>query len=265
MIYCPVCNQERDIKDNGTCVQCDSNLATLVRWKGMPDAYFTEAINLRDKGEVDGAIEKLILALTINSSFVKGYIELARLYVKKSLYESATAHYTNVLKLDPDNTDAKEGIESIQKIYAKKTRDEKIGRIYAVVRMSVSFIAGICLLFIIQNFIGTSSFRQTPPMPSQNDSFQGVSKQGGISASLTNVSEMNANKSSYTMTESAAKSKILYTVQKGDSLTGIAAKKYGSASLWHHVYEFNNKTIKNPDVLMIGEVLELREIRVTPR
>jgi len=44
-----------------------------------------------------------------------------------------------------------------------------------------------------------------------------------------------------------------YTVQKGDSLSGIAKVQLGSAHRWKYLYELNKGRIKNPDNLKAGQ------------
>lgn len=48
-----------------------------------------------------------------------------------------------------------------------------------------------------------------------------------------------------------------YTVEKGDSLSKIAQKVYGKASLWRQIYEANQDHIKDPDMIYPGQVLRL--------
>ena len=48
-----------------------------------------------------------------------------------------------------------------------------------------------------------------------------------------------------------------YTVEKGDSLSKIAQKVYGKASLWRKIYEANQDHIKDPDLIYPGQVLRL--------
>lgn len=46
-----------------------------------------------------------------------------------------------------------------------------------------------------------------------------------------------------------------YTVKKGDTLSGIAAKQYGDAAKWHAIATANN--IRDPKALKVGQVLKL--------
>ena len=48
-----------------------------------------------------------------------------------------------------------------------------------------------------------------------------------------------------------------YTVEKGDSLSKIAQKVYGKASLWRQIYEANKDHIKDPDLIYPGQILRL--------
>ena len=48
-----------------------------------------------------------------------------------------------------------------------------------------------------------------------------------------------------------------YTVVAGDSLSKIAKREFGDASKWNAIYEANRDTIKNPDLIHPGQVLNL--------
>jgi nucleoid-associated protein YgaU len=48
-----------------------------------------------------------------------------------------------------------------------------------------------------------------------------------------------------------------YTVVKGDSLSKIAKRLWGDASLWPSIHEANRDTIKNPDLIHPGQVLNI--------
>ncbi|GGN61509.1 membrane protein [Streptomyces kronopolitis] len=48
-----------------------------------------------------------------------------------------------------------------------------------------------------------------------------------------------------------------YTVASGDSLSGIAQKKLGSASRWHDIYTENRDEISNPDLIYPGQHFDL--------
>jgi nucleoid-associated protein YgaU len=48
-----------------------------------------------------------------------------------------------------------------------------------------------------------------------------------------------------------------YTVQPGDTLSGIAQARYGNASLWPRLFEANRDQIDNPDLIFPGQVLRI--------
>ena len=48
-----------------------------------------------------------------------------------------------------------------------------------------------------------------------------------------------------------------YTVVKGDSLSKIAKRLMGDASLWPQIFEANKSIIKNPDLIHPGQVLTI--------
>jgi nucleoid-associated protein YgaU len=51
-----------------------------------------------------------------------------------------------------------------------------------------------------------------------------------------------------------------YTVERGDSLSKIAKRVYGKASLWRKIYEANKDNIKDPDLIYPGQVIRLPEL-----
>jgi LysM repeat protein len=48
-----------------------------------------------------------------------------------------------------------------------------------------------------------------------------------------------------------------YTVQAGDTLSTIAQKFYGNPARWTWLFDANRPVIKNPDVILAGEVLSV--------
>ena len=49
-----------------------------------------------------------------------------------------------------------------------------------------------------------------------------------------------------------------YTVEKGDSLSGIAQKVLGDNTKWRLIYDMNADTIKNPDLIYPGQLLKTK-------
>ena len=48
-----------------------------------------------------------------------------------------------------------------------------------------------------------------------------------------------------------------YTVVAGDSLSKIAKREYGDAAKWRGIWDANRDSIKNPDLIHPGQVLNL--------
>jgi nucleoid-associated protein YgaU len=49
----------------------------------------------------------------------------------------------------------------------------------------------------------------------------------------------------------------IYTVASGDSLSKIAKHYYNDASRWHAIYEANKDQIDNPDMIQVGQVIQI--------
>lgn len=50
-----------------------------------------------------------------------------------------------------------------------------------------------------------------------------------------------------------------YTVQPGDSLSKIAKEQLGDASRWKEIFEANKETIKDPNLIRVGQEITLPE------
>jgi nucleoid-associated protein YgaU len=55
----------------------------------------------------------------------------------------------------------------------------------------------------------------------------------------------------------APSSSRTYTIQKGDTLSGIAKREYGNASEWRAIYEANRDVIKDPDLIYPGQTINI--------
>ena len=49
----------------------------------------------------------------------------------------------------------------------------------------------------------------------------------------------------------------IYTVRRGDTLSGIAEKELGDASRWPEIFELNRDVIDDPDKIFPGQLLLL--------
>lgn len=48
-----------------------------------------------------------------------------------------------------------------------------------------------------------------------------------------------------------------YTVEKGDTLSGISKTVYGSANHWKEIFEANRDQLDDPDLIQPGQVLNI--------
>lgn len=51
-----------------------------------------------------------------------------------------------------------------------------------------------------------------------------------------------------------------YKVEKGDNLSVISKRFYGTSKYWKRIYEANRDTIENPDLIYPGQTLRLPPI-----
>lgn len=64
---------------------------------------FEEAVELHDKGRLDGAVEKLVAATVLQPNFSEAYNLLGVCYDEKSHYRAAQDEYKKALKIEPNN------------------------------------------------------------------------------------------------------------------------------------------------------------------
>jgi LysM repeat protein len=50
---------------------------------------------------------------------------------------------------------------------------------------------------------------------------------------------------------------MIYVVQKGDTLSALAQRFYGKASLYMKIFEANRDVLSNPDLIKIGQKLRI--------
>jgi LysM repeat protein len=57
--------------------------------------------------------------------------------------------------------------------------------------------------------------------------------------------------------QASAQATRRYTVQRGDTLSSIAQRFYGSAGDWSRLYAANRSVLRNPDMIFPGQVLAI--------
>jgi Tfp pilus assembly protein PilF len=69
-----------------------------------PDQLYDQAMDLRDRGDKPGAVEKLEEAVALDPAFTLGHGLLAKLYVDLAESDKAIAHALKVVELEPKDT-----------------------------------------------------------------------------------------------------------------------------------------------------------------
>jgi nucleoid-associated protein YgaU len=69
--------------------------------------------------------------------------------------------------------------------------------------------------------------------------------------------EAEAFKAEQAEKEAEAPDFTFYTIQSGDTLSGIAKKHYGDATKWRELYEANREVIEDPDKIYPGQQIRV--------
>lgn len=83
----------------------------------------TEVKQLFEQNELNKAIEILNEIISVNSSEIQSLLLRARIYYKMQKWGDAMNDYCSVLEIDPDNQEAKSGIEMAKSILGYFTPD----------------------------------------------------------------------------------------------------------------------------------------------
>jgi tetratricopeptide (TPR) repeat protein len=246
-IYCPVDEKETNIKPDGTCEQCDSNLTPLLRLQRLPQSYFEEALKLRNENRVEEAIEKLIMAINMNSGYWEARVELGNLYAQKGLYVDGIDQYNKAIILAPANNEigeAKEKAEAL-KNQAKEAQDKQIRKLK--IFKNLAFMAPLVALLI-----GLSIF----PISSQFKKMSVPQTVVPEKATTTKYNEQAVSPQPPVSVQHATRVEVFqYTVKSGDCFELIAYRFYGKRQMWKEIYEANKDKITNPNNLTVGQVI----------
>lgn len=82
-----------------------------------------EVKQLFEQNELNKAIEILNDIISVNSSEIQSLLLRARIYYKMQKWGDAMNDYCSVLEIDPDNQEAKSGIEMAKSILGYFTPD----------------------------------------------------------------------------------------------------------------------------------------------
>lgn len=78
-----------------------------------------------------------------------------------------------------------------------------------------------------------------------------------ILLALGNVEGVEVIDESIQVAESSEPESTFHTVERGDTLSAIAKKYYGNASLYNQIFEANRPLLEHPDRIYPGQVLRI--------
>jgi tetratricopeptide (TPR) repeat protein len=97
------------LADYTQAIRLDPNDAAAYNNRGI--AYKDR----NDRGDIDLAIADYTQAIRIDATLVPAYNNRGNAYYTKKEYQQAVIDYTQALKLEPNNAEAKKGLEEARK------------------------------------------------------------------------------------------------------------------------------------------------------
>jgi nucleoid-associated protein YgaU len=133
-----------------------------------------------------------------------------------------------------------------------------IGRIQSAVQSASSSQARN--LSVRQNGNQFEVHGQADSIAAKQETFSRITSQVGDTAGLVNMIQVSSEKPAQQTPASQAQpggAAKTHTVAKGETLSGIAQKYYGKASLYPKIAEANRDKISDPDKIREGMVLQI--------
>lgn len=96
-----------------------------------------------------------------------------------------------------------------------------------------------------------------PSKPDFSNVKSGSSSTAKPAIEKPDFSNVNSGVSSTASMVDAGNTAQTYTVVSGDTLSAIAKKFYGHANKWRVIFEANTDRISNPDLIRVGQVLNI--------
>lgn len=231
MVDCP-CGYGKNIsEEQKNCHVCGTDLTPLHRLKAIPKLYYNEGIRLFERGNLDAAVEKLMTAISLEPNSADAYIALGNIYLQKGLYAEVLTYIKKALEIIPENENAIACMKKADELIETKAKKERTRKQFTFAGFGITFIVGMLVLFFLQGIVSKSP----PP--------------------IKIPIEKNEQKEAV----------MTYTVRKGDTLSSIAKRKYGSVLFWQKIYEVNKEKLINADRLSVGVEILLPEILIKPK
>jgi len=266
----------------------------LARVTQLPRQYFQQGETLLGKGDVDGALERLTAATSLEPASAEIHLALARAYSTKSLHNEALAHCDAALRFSPQNQELAEATR--QSVLEQRAQREaavasqhlqtrRLGRLVWMLP-AIAFALGLASAAMMQ-----MHRPGPPPQPlsarvrdglAAHSATRGLNlsfaEQGGILHVSGEVpSDLHLGLVREFASESAdghvdfgglvvapPEPPTPYRVRKGDSLWLIAKRKYGNPALWREIERANlDRSI--PVQMLVGDGLILPAVTIHPR
>jgi tetratricopeptide (TPR) repeat protein len=216
------------------------------------DPMFRRAMARKNAGDVDGAIEWFNRALDRRRDLARAHFELGLLYdMKKQDYVRAIYHYQRYLELRPD-ADKKELVEGL-------IRQARIS--YAATLPSVPDGALEQIALLKKEVALLRS--QLEARGEGSSAAVGAPVRPPVAAAKPASSASPAVPSPSPVSPPPPPPKPApalpamqeYVVQRGDTLSSIAAKVYRDPNKWRVIYDANRSALSSPESVKVGQTL----------
>lgn len=290
MIDCPVCDKKNVTSTK--CPQCETDLNPLIRLAGIPSACYREGMDLLQKGQLDEAIERFLMALWFDAGNGSIHVALAEAYASKNLYAESLKYLQRALTIDPGNQEIKSTIQRIEKVRAysalaleKEKRNVKLMRKLLLGVPVLTFIVGLAIVPLIERSAGLRAKTRAGVVSSVEEIRKRISRYPDLSL-VVNVTprengitlsgivptashkdlvvEISNNVAGSEFVEThdlvvspARTPEFIYTVKPGENLSLIAHKFYGDGRKWLKLYQANRSKMARPDQLSAGVIISV--------
>lgn len=208
-----------------------------------------QALALKDAGKIDEAAAAFRAALKKKPKLARADLELARLlHEHYKDYPAAVRHYNAYLFKRPGT----------QKQAMVETWIEEAFNDYAPGAPAVAKV--LQENKDLRNF----ALKQQKDLRAATQQIQGLEKAvaDAKAAAAKAVIEEGMAKTGTSADAVKAEAKTVseekgYTVQKGDTLSRISGKVYGTTAKWQQIYDANRDIMKSPNDLQIGQKLKI--------
>ena len=112
--------------------------------------------------------------------------------------------------------------------------------------------SGVRNLSVQQNGNSFEVHGEANDIASKQQAFKAITSKVGDTAGLVNLIQVSSEKPAQQPQAQAAGGGRTHTVQRGETLTGIAQKYYGRASEYQKIFEANRDKLSDPDKVREG-------------